>query len=201
VRVAGPQDALALAGWDGAGGDGPVVVLRDGEPRTTGTPGHAIGTAGPGLWRRTPWAVRDELFDLAGAADPQAVLVIGSDEIAEGLRANGAAVSTAATLSPAGLREASVVVLLAGHGALPANAMCVLAARRVLVTDATEVTFGLQTGIEFLLAASPDEAVERADIARVYPDAMHTLRVMGARAARDHRASIVYPRLAADLDR
>ena len=74
-----------------------------------------------------------------------------------------------------------------------------VAQRRVLVTTPGEATFGLQSGIEFLGVPAPSEAVERANLARVHPRAMHSLRVMGARAAQEHRASLVYPRLAADL--
>ena len=47
--------------------------------------------------------------------------------------------------------------------------------------------------------ATPDEAVERAHLARIHPRATASLKAMGARAAREHRASLVYPRLAADL--
>jgi len=146
-----------------------------------------------------PWPVRDSVFDLEPPPDPAAVLVVGDESVAERLRANGGDVAFAERLTLDGLRGAGVVVLLEGHGALPAPAMAVLAARRVLVADATEVTFGLQDGIEFLAAASPEQAVARAEVARVHPDAVRPLRVMGARAARDHRASTVYPRLVADL--
>jgi len=146
-----------------------------------------------------PWPVRDSVLQLEPPADPSSVLVVGDESVADRLRENGASVAAADRLTLGALRAAGVVVLLAGHGALPAAAMAVLGARRVLVADATEATFGLQDGIEFLSCASPEEAVARADVARVHPGAMRSLRVLGARAARDHRASVVYPRLAADL--
>jgi hypothetical protein len=159
-----------------------------------------IGTGGD-VWRRMPYPVVDDAFELPPPGDPGAVLVVGPEQVAARLRENGAHVSIAERLTYDGLRDAGVVVLLDGTGALPAEAMAVLAARRVLVADAGKVTFGLQHGIEFLEAPSPEHAVERADIARVYPDAMRPLRVMGARAAREHRASVIYPRLRQELRR
>jgi len=159
-----------------------------------------IGTAGD-VWRRMPYPVLDSVFELEAPPEPGDVLVVGDEVVATRLRENGAPVSVADGLTLDGLRAAGVVVLLGGHGALPAESMAVLAARRVLVADAGEVTFGLQPGIEFLGAATPEQAVERADIARVYPEAMRLLRAMGARAARDHRASVVYPRLRQELRR
>jgi hypothetical protein len=217
MRVAGGAEEIALSGWDGGGADGPVFVLGEGRGQRTeggaapadvvflergrGADGaRVVAPAGDGLWRRAPWPVRDDLFDMEPAADPRRVLVVGDGgDVAERLRAIGAAVEQRPRLDVDSLRTAAVVVLLGGHGALAAQAMCVLAARRVLVSDATEVTFGLQPGIEFLRAGFADEAVERANMAAVHPDAMASLRAYGARAAREHRASIVYPRLAADL--
>jgi hypothetical protein len=197
--VAGAQGDLALAGWDGEGDQGPVLVLGEDGRRKTEDGDFVIGPVGDGLWRRMPWPVRDSVFDLEPPPDPGAVLVVGDESVASRLRENGAAVDVAERLTLDGLRSAAVVVLLAGHGALPAASIAVLAARRVLVADATAVTFGLQDGIEFLRAGSADEAVARADLARVHPGAVRSLRVMGARAAREYRASSLYPRLAADL--
>lgn len=212
MRIAGGVEDLALSGWDGAGDDGPLFVLGEGARvgaqegdvrlalRGDGGSGRVVAPAGDGLWRRAPWPARDALLDLELPAVAGRVLVVGAPaEVAEQLRAAEADVDERERLTVDGLRAADVVVLFGGHGALPAHALCVLAARRVLVTDATDVAFGLQNGIEFLLARSADEAVERARMAVRYPDAVAALRVMGARAARDHRASVVYPRLAADL--
>jgi hypothetical protein len=159
-----------------------------------------IGTTGE-VWRRMPYPVVDAVFDLEPPPDPGAVLVVGSEPVAAQLHANGAQAVVAERLTLEGLREAGVVVLLGGGGALPAESMAALAARRVLVADAGQATFGLQHGIEFLDAPSPEHAVERAGIARVYHDAMRPLRVMGARAAREHRASVIYPRLRQELRR
>jgi hypothetical protein len=92
-----------------------------------------------------------------------------------------------------------VVVLMGGGGALPAQAPSVLAARRVLVSDAADPVFGLQAGIEFLRARNPAEAAERAEMAAVHVAATASLRAMGAAAARRWQASRVYAQLAADL--
>jgi hypothetical protein len=167
-----------------------------------GEPGaeHVVAPAGDGVWRRMPWPAADELFDLPPASEPRAVLVIGDDgSIATGLRGNGLKVATADRLSLDALRAAAVVVMIGAHGALPAQAPAALAARRVLVADATETTFGLQSGIEFFQSQHAGEAIERATMACLHPDAVRPVRVMGARAARDHRASVIYPRLAEEL--
>ena len=216
MRIVGSPDDLALSGWDAApaGDDGPLFALGDAEadaadvrftepdfvPRAAAqSQARRVAPAGEGLWRRAPWPVNDALFDLPAAPDPGAVLVVGDDEIAARLRDHGAAVTAAARVTADLIRDAAVVVIAGGTGALPAHAPAVLAARRVLVTDAPQTTFGLQSGIEFLGATTPDQAVERANTARLHPRAMASLRAMGSRAAREHRASLVYPRFAADL--
>jgi hypothetical protein len=215
MRVFGGDEDLALCGPGGAPHDGGGLVIALGGAAgadvrfafcgdDAGDGGRVVAPAGEALWRRAPWPARDALFDLAPAADARAVLVAGApgadrDEVTNHLRANGIPTESRDRVTLDALRTAAIVVLLGGHGALPAYAPAVLAARRVLVTDATETTFGLQPGIEFLRADHPGEAAERANMAALHPRAVVTLRVMGARAARDHRASIVYPRLAADL--
>jgi len=167
-----------------------------------GRPGaeRVVAPAGDGLWRRMPWPAADQLFDLPPAADARAVLVIGDDgSIAAGLRGNDLNVTTAEELTLDALQVAAVVVMIGGHGALPAQAPAALAARRVLVADATETTFGLQSGIEFFQSQHAGEAIERATMACLHPNAVRPVRAMGARAALDHRASVIYPRLAEEL--
>jgi hypothetical protein len=205
MPVVGSRDDLALSGWDDAPEGGPVFALGDVQTdrvdvrfASSGN-GKLIAPSGDGLWRRAPWPVNDALFDLPPAPDSAAVLVVGDDEIAARVRAEGAEVAAAPRLTVAALEQAAVVVLAGGDGALPAHAFCVLAARRVLVTDATGPTFGLQSGIEFLAARSTDEAVEQANLARLHPRATAPLRTMGVRAAREQRASLVYARLTDDL--
>jgi len=168
----------------------------------TGEPGaqRVVAPAGEGVWRRMPWPVADDLFGLPPTQDSLAVLVIGDDgSIAAGLRGNDLNVTTADELTFNALQAAAVVVMIGGHGALPAQAPAALAAGRVLVADATQTTFGLQSGIEFFQSQHAGEAIERATMACLHPDAVRPVRVMAARAARDHRASAVYPRLAEEL--
>lgn len=210
MAVVGDQEDVALCGWQGAPAGGPVFALGAfperpdvrfvAHPEGAAPPAERIvAPAGEGLWRRAPWPVADELFDLEPPADPSAVLVVAGPEVAGELRDNGATVAEAERLTLANLRAAGVVVLMGRDGAFPALGSCVLAARRVLVCGATEATFGMQADIEFLLARTAGEAVARADLARVHPPATGLMRVLGARAAREHRASVVYARLAAEL--
>jgi hypothetical protein len=202
MPVIGSPDDLALSGWDDASEGGPVFALGDARAGRVDVrfasrgDGRLVAPAGGGLWRRAPWPVNDALFGLAPAADTGAVLVVGGEEAAtaDALRDRGADVTTAPRLTVAALEGAAVVVLSGRE-----HAFCVLAARRVLVTDATGPAFGLQSGIEFLGARSADEAVEQANLARQHPRAAAPLRTMGARAAREQRASLVYARMAADI--
>jgi hypothetical protein len=203
MRVVGSETDLALSGWEG-GDDGPVVALGDAEADADvrfapAGSGRLVAPAGDGLWRRAPWPVRDELFDWEPPAGAS-VLVAGPpgatrDEIAA--QVPGAAVAD--RLSVDALREAAVVVLLADHDALPEHAMCVLAARRVLVTGPVDVAFGLQNGIEFLRAADADEAVDRVRMALRHPESLASMQTLGRLAARHHAASAVRDRLAVDL--
>jgi hypothetical protein len=173
-----------------------VRLMKMGEPGAE----RVVAPAGDGVWRRMPWPVAAEVFDLPAATNPRAVLVIGDDHsIAAGLRGNDLNVATAAELTLDALSAAAVVVMIGGHGALPAQAPAALAARRVLVADATETTFGLQSGIEFFQSQHAGEAIERATMACLHPDAVRPVRVMGFRAARDHRAPVIYPRLAEEI--
>ena len=205
MRAVGSDDDLALSGWDGE--DDPLVVFgeapEDAAVRFAASgSGRLVAPTGDGLWRRAPWPVRDALFDWETPAGGE-VLVAGERDgfggVAAELEAAGATVARAARLTADALRAADVVVLLAGHDALPEHAMCVLAARRVLVTGPVDVAFGLQSGIEFLRAATADEAVERARMAVRHPEAVTSLRTMGRLAARRHAASAVTARLAVDL--
>lgn len=206
MPVVGSPEHLALCG-SAAPPDGPVFALggaeADADVRFAASGnGRLVSTRGEGLWRRAPWPVNDALFDLPPADDEGAVLVITRerDEVVERLEAHGATVAVVPELTTEALGAAAVVVLN-GDGVLHPLAPCVLASRRVLIADGAGPMFGLQAGIEFLSAASPEQVVERANMARLHPRATASLRAMGARAAREHRASLVYPRLGADLAR
>ena len=45
-----------------------VRLLEIGEPNIE----HVVAPAGDGVWRRMPWPVTDDLFELPPAADPRA---------------------------------------------------------------------------------------------------------------------------------
>ena len=209
MRVVGSEQALALSGWDADDG-GPVVALGDVESGADvrfapAGGGRLIAPAGDGLWRRAPWPVRDSLFDWeAPTPGTAAVLVAGPagafrDRTAGQLTEAGAAAAVTDRLDVEALREAAIVVLLAGHDALPEHSMCVLAARRVLITGPVDVAFGLQNGIEFMRTATADEAVDRTLMALRHPESLGSMRTLGRLAARNHAASAVRDRLAVDL--
>jgi hypothetical protein len=187
MRIQGSAADLQLAGLDSPPAGDVVVALGDGGAGAD----VRFPPDGP------PWPVRDALFDLAPAAADAGVLAVGSAEVADALARLGRTVVSADRLTVPALEAAAVVVMASPSGSLPVHAMAVLAARRVLVTGPVETTFGLFPGIEFLHAAAVDEAVELAMTALLHPEAMVTLRVLGAVAAERHRASRVYSRLTA----
>lgn len=222
VAVAASKVDAALAGLDGAPGPGAcadvVVALADaavpeGAPqvrwlRTAAGPADAggaervIAPAGEGVWRRAPWPVRDELFELPLGGG---VVVAGGDprersDIARDVSSRGIEAVEVERLDLDSLRGAGAVVLLdAPGGALAAEVPAVLAARRVLVTRPCDPSFGFQAGIDHLRAASPSELVQLAAAAVERPRAFAELRAFGALAAERHRASVVYERLARDV--
>ena len=219
--VADPEDA-ALAGIDGVPVDDAhaVVLLGDARPppgaqpeRTvfwhassaTSEEGRTIAPDGSGLWRRAPWPAADAVFDLPPPPAPR-VLVAAADAerrrwIVRDLEGRGVDAAPADRLTAAALREVSAVVLLAAEsGHLPAEAMAVLAARRVLITGPAEPSFGLQPEIEFFPGAQDDDQVVCATAAARWPAAFAAARSLGARAAEHHRASSVYARLLVDLE-
>ena len=107
MPVVGSQEDRALSGWDEAPADGPVFALGDVQAASAdvrfagaGT-GRLVAPHGDGLWRRAPRPVRDELFALPPAADPDAVLVIApsAEAIARDLDELGARASTAVASS------------------------------------------------------------------------------------------------------
>jgi hypothetical protein len=189
VRTIAPGDPV---------GDGAVVALGE-APLPEG--------AGPAVrwsWRRAPWPVADWLFGLP-PPEGGAALVVASDperrELFRGLLERlGAPARAAERLTVDDLRAAAVVLLPGEDGEpLPAHAMAVLAARRVLVTGRCEPAFGLIPEVDWFPAAHHDDLVQYADSVLRYPDAFATPRALGALAAERHRASVVYRRLLVDL--
>lgn len=221
VLVCGDPDALALAGTTSPDGPaGLVVALDDAAPppgasapvlrwwRTApGRPPElgerVVAPQGKGLWSRAPWPVSDELFELptdrAGA-----VLVVEADgdvraRVLAELKARNVEAVGIARLTVADLTRADVVLDGVGAAApLSGDAFAVLAAGRVLVTNPT-TAFGLLDGLHFL-AGRHDLACNLVEAVARNPGAFAALRRTGRLAASEHRASVVYARLLAELE-
>jgi len=166
---------------------------------------RVIAQAGDGLWRRAPWPAADALFDLGPPDAGAGVLVAGGDEqrrddLRATLTRGGVPVIARERLTIADLRATAVVILpSAPEAPLPARAIAVLAAGRLLVTARCRPAFGLQSGIDHLAAATNGEAARMAGAALRFPRAFSSLRAFARLAAAPHRASLVYRRLLADV--
>lgn len=209
--------AAALAGAPDPGGPPDVVVALDDTAVPAGVtapvvrwwrgaaPGpregeRVIGTAGDGLWSRAPWPVRDEVFALAPPTAPGRVLLVGaSDDELAFARARGLTTDAVERLTLDALAAADVVMHGIGLGApLPGDALAVLAAGRLLVTNAVP-GFGLRPGIDHLAAEGISPACDIVEAALAAPGAFAALRRAGRLAAGRFRASDVYARLAFDV--
>lgn len=219
LAVTGSEDDLALAGH--AGGAAPaqgelVVALGEVGPEEAAVRfvagaapadagGRVIAQAGEAAWRRAPWPVADAVFDLPAPAEDAGILVVAEPGLQRGdvtgkLAELGVAHREADRVTAEELERAAVVLFPAGNGApLPAHAMSVLAAGRVLVTAHCEPAFGLLAGIEYLAVSPTLEAARVASAVLRHPQAFAPLRTWGRLAAERHRASVVYPRLALDI--
>ena len=168
-------------------------------------PERLIAQAGDGLWRVAPWPVADALFDLEPPGAEAGVLVAGGEkqrreDLRMTLAAGGVPVVARERLVLADLRAAAVVILpSAPEAPLPARAVAVLAAGRLLVTARCRPAFGFQPGIDHLAMATNGEAARLAGAALRFPRAFSSLRAFGRLAAAPHRASLVYRRLLADI--
>jgi hypothetical protein len=164
--------------------------------------GRRIATAGEGLWRRAPLPVDDGLFELGEPPAGAGALVTGEarDELLDKLAATGIEAAGAGELSEEGLAACAVVVTTPLEPSpLPAGAMAVLAARRVLVTGPCDPRFGLEPGLDHLHARTADEAVVYVAAVLAHWEAFAPLRAWGAIAAERYRASVFYERLLSDL--
>ncbi|MFN2616491.1 MAG: hypothetical protein ABR581_05120 [Thermoleophilaceae bacterium] len=199
------DDAAAVVALGSAPLPAAAVRVRwlDG-PAGAPEPGtRTIAQAGEGLWRKAPWPVADSLFELRDPGGP--ALVVSADrerrEFYSGAMTDkGLPVVSAGRLTSSGLAKAAVVVFPTEAGEpLPATAMAVLAARRVLVTGRCGPAFGLFPEVDWFTAEHRDDIIQYADSVLKYPHAFATPRALGARAAAPHRASLAYGRLMADL--
>jgi hypothetical protein len=192
VTTTGESRALALAGLDGTDG-GPVVHFGPG------------GEGADVVWREgTPWPVRDELFELAPAAERN-ILVVGDEpdrrELGGWLSQLDGRLLEADFLERHDLEEVAAVVFAQPDGRpLPAPAFAVLAARRILVVREPSISFGLLPSIDHLSARTAAGAAQLVTAAMLHWDAFAAVREFGRIAAERHRASTVYARLARDLE-
>lgn len=194
-RLVVALDDAPVPGVDGV----PVLRWWRGAPGREPLPGErVVATDGDGLWSRAPWPVRDELFALAPAPRPTALVVEADverrDEAVDDLRGRGLEAAGAARLTADGLAAADVVIHgLGGPGPLPGDAIAVLAAGRVLVADTT-VAFGLAAGLDHLAALAGNAASAAESVLR-RPEAFAAMRCRGRLAAGRHRADTVLARL------
>ncbi len=197
--VLGATGAPALAGSR-------VIHWLDGAAHAEApAEGRLIAAAGAGLWRRAPWPVNDALFELAPAPVADQILVVGGAEdrraaFSRSLGEHGVAARAAGRVTASALAGAATVVVLGGPEApAPAALMAPLAAGRVLVLAAGESDFGLQAGVDHLLALDDREAVSMAAAAVAQAAAFDLLRSFGRLAAERHRASTAYRDLLTDV--
>jgi hypothetical protein len=79
---------------------------------------------------------------------------------------------------------------------MPAVAPAVLAARRLLIASRCATTFGLLPGSDHLAFATADDVLQYAEMLLAFPHSFAPLAALGSVAARPHRASLVYERVA-----
>lgn len=220
AQPAAPVDAdfvVALGAAAVAGRPPDVRLLGDGEGAAPPTGTRLVATAGDGLWSRAAWPVRDDLFDLPPPPTGAPLLVIASDAerdatLLEKLAGRGIAFESAPELSAPALAAAGAVAFPpapdaegdyvpgARQDAVPAAAFAPLAARRALIAPRARVTFGLQPAVDHLAASTDDDVVQYADALRSFPDAFALQLALGRVAAERQRASVLYGRLAAELE-
>lgn len=183
----------------------PRLRLLDREPTPEEARGaRVVAPAGEGLWARQPWPAADGLFGMPESDEPR-LTVTGADagrreELVAAAHARGLAVESCAALDRSALERSSVVAFAdACAGALPARAMSVLAAGRVLLAPRAAPSFGLQAGLDHVGFREIDEGLNLAESALSYGRAFERIRAGGVLAAERHRASVVYGRMLTDV--
>src|SRR5207248_483891 len=140
-----------------------------------------IAPAGHGLWSRAPWPVHEDLFELAPAADGPRVLVVEPDDAARDqalaeLATRGLQAIASGRLTVGALAAADVVIHGAGPpGPLEGDALAVLAAGRLLITNA-DPAFGLLAGVDHLAAEGLAPACDLAEAVLATPSAFAAVR-------------------------
>lgn len=225
LAIAGDASDVELAGLEGSfpwgevaageidGADLVVVLARGGSScaMTVRSPAQSSGgerlisTHAADAWRREPWPVNDEMFGCSPGGPDGAVLVTGGEEAArrllvQKLETTGLETVEADRITRDLVTESAVVIALGlANAPLAADALAVLAARRVLVTGPRRPCFGLRAGFDHLEATTADEAVVYAAAALKHWRAFARMRAFGAMAARRQIASAFYERLVTDI--
>jgi hypothetical protein len=189
-----PRGAVTLA-----------VGAGDGYDRVLGRPGAAGG------WRARPLPIDDRLFgDVRPSRRPPRTLFVGRSTdhrewiLTPAKHDHDVVHYTHGLIGEAlikELRAADVGIALTaspGHG-FPSQALLHLAAGHLLLTEHLHPSCGLEPGIDFLELDSRDSLLTILMQLRLHPDAYERVRVRGRLKAEQHRASVVWPRIVADL--
>jgi hypothetical protein len=181
--------------------------------RVLALPGTDLVSSSPGgtLWRARPLPVSDHLFApvTASSRPPRALAVGRSTEHREAMltpaKHSHDILHYAHGLEGDALREqllaadVGLVALPEPGAGFPPQALLHLAAGHLLIAEPFAPTCGLEPGIDYLEAPSPELIVTLLAQLRLRPDAYERVRVRGRLKAEDHRASRVWPRIVRDL--
>jgi hypothetical protein len=201
--------AAALDDW------APHVVIRfspEGATLTTGGTERTIGVqAGGAAWRTMPLPVDDRLYaPVRPAGRPPRAIFVGAstqhrerfliaakhehdllhyahglhgEELARVLGEVDIGINLRDELRP-GFEHRTLLHLAAGH---------------LLLSEPLTPTFGLEPGTDFVELSRPDELMAALFLLRRRPDSYDRVRLAGRAKADAYRASVVWPRVVADL--
>ena len=201
VVIALDVDPEALAGLPAA-----VLTLDSpGGDRVLGRPGTT------GAWRTRPLPVDDRLYAPVRPATrpPRALCLTPSSDRREWLLTQAKhdhdvvhyAHGLTGDALTAQLGRADVGIAVAAEADLefPDEALVHLAAGHLLLAERFAPPCGLEAGIDHIGVASREDVVATLTRLRLRPDAYERVRVRGRLKADEHRASVVWPRIVADL--
>jgi hypothetical protein len=183
----------------------PHVVIALGVDPVLGRPGDT------GAWRARPLPVDDRLFaPLKPASGPPHALCLSPStgrrewllmlakhdhdvvHYAHGLAGD-------ALIAQLARADVGIAVAAEADLAFPDEALIHLAAGHLLLAERFVPTCGLEAGIDHVLVASREDVVATLTQLRLRPDAYERVRIRGRLKAEEHRASVVWPRIVADL--
>jgi len=201
VVIALGVDPEALEGVPAA----TLTLGGEGGDRVLGRPGDT------GAWRARPLPVDDRLFARLKPASgpPHALCLSPSTGRREWLLmlakhdhdvvhyAHGLAGD--ALIAQLARADVGIAVAAEADLAFPDEALIHLAAGHLLLAERFVPTCGLEAGIDHVLVASREDVVATLTQLRLRPDAYQRVRIRGRLKAEEHRASVVWPRIVADL--